>query len=323
MMRNIKVLSIVALIVALVAAALLAYTPTASRNRSVAVGAVGKTGMMGMIFSYGQEKGIFEKYNLNVTYHRFKDAYTNFLAVLTGKVDVSTPSPGMTGIAYSDGEPIRIGLVVGKATNMMLLARPGIERAEDLRGMKIGVIGTASDSYQITKWYLDKKGIELGKDAEIVEIKSPSSLVASYKSGQLDAAILFSGYAAELINSDAVVLVRCSEAGEETFGHTTYTSVMVHTERFVERGAVSRDFFRAVREICTEISNNQDEVAEIQAAFAEEPVEKLRTVMELVTLVGDLDHQIQEDLIAFSEYAVQEEYFDKAFSDQIFFDEWR
>jgi NitT/TauT family transport system substrate-binding protein len=292
-------------------------------NNTVSMGAVGKAGTSGLIYSYGVEKGIFDKYGLNVTYNRFSDVYTSVIAVLTGKVDTAAPSPGVACSAYADGEDVRIGMVTGLASNLMLIVKPGYTDVESLRGKRVGVMGTNSDSYQITKWYLKDKGLDLAEDVELIQIRSPANLLTSFKTDQLEAVVLFSGYAAEAIRSGGIAVTSITEAGEEVFGHKVYSSTLMLGEDFMERERVMKKFLRALREIAREIQENPDEAIEFHAAFAEEDPEKMRAVFEMVVLYCDLNQEIREDLIAFAEHGVSEGYFEKAFGDEVFYDEWR
>ena len=214
-------------------------------------------------------------------------------------------------------------MVLGESTNLMLLVKPEYAEIQSLKGKRIGVIGTTSDSYYIMKWYLVGRGLDIDEDCEVVQISNAGNLVTAFQTGQLEAVVLFSGYAAEVMNSGGIKVVDCSEASKEVFGHASYSAVILINEGFVERGRAARSFLRALREAGREIRENPEEASRILAEFSGEPVEKVRTVLEMATLVADLDAGIEADLIAFAEAGAADGYFEEAFGEDFFFDGWR
>ena len=210
----------------------------------------------------------------------------------------------------------------GLASNLMLFVKPGSD-LESLRGKRFGVMGTNSDSYRITKWYLDGRGLDLETDVELVEIKKPASLYTSFETGQLEAAVLLSGYAVEAINSGNVVVTTITDAAEEVFGHPAYSTTLMLSDEFMERKKVVNKYLRAVNEIKREIMKNTEEAIEIHAAFAEETPEKMGDVFEIITLVCDIDSSIKDDIIAFTDYGLAQGSFEKTFGEEVFYDEWK
>jgi ABC-type nitrate/sulfonate/bicarbonate transport system substrate-binding protein len=291
-------------------------------NNTVVLGMMGKTGPDALTYSYGMEKGIFEKYGLAVSYQMCADSYTKMLSLLTGNVDSCITSPGIAAAAYSEGEKITIGMGFGLASNLMLFVKPGSD-VESLRGNKLGVMGTNSDSYRITKWYLEGRGLDLETDIELVEIKKQPSLFTSFETGQLEGAVLLSGFAVEAINSGNVVVTTITDAAEEVFGHPAYSTALLLGEKFIERKRVANKYLRAVREIKREIMKNPEEAIQIHAAFAEELPEKMKDVFDIITLVCDIDNDIKEDIIAFTDFGVAQGSFEKTFGDEIFYDGWK
>jgi ABC-type nitrate/sulfonate/bicarbonate transport system substrate-binding protein len=324
--RRTRIAIVLICVVAIAAGAVGIYTllPSESEgNRSVALGGLGSTGSTALFWFYGEEKGIFDKYDLNVTYHSFKDVYTMMLAFFTGRLDAAVPSPGIAGAAYADGESFKIGMAVGIASNLILLTTPDITDVTELKGKKLGVIGTSSDSYYVIKWYLESKGLDMESDVEVVKIAKPSSLATSFQTGQLDAVVLFSGYAAEIMASGGVPLVRCTDAAEEVIGHPAYTTVTVLGDDVMGRGTVARDFLRALREVAEGIKADKEEAVRLHAELSGQSIEMMETVMGMLTLVGDLDKEVQEGLLAFAEHAAQDGYFETPFEEDIFYHQWR
>jgi ABC-type nitrate/sulfonate/bicarbonate transport system substrate-binding protein len=164
------------------------------------------------------------------------------ISLAAGKVDVVTASPGISAAAYADGENVSVGLAINRASNLMLIAKPGYTDLESLRGKKLGVMGTNSDSYRITSSYMEDAGIVLGEDVEVVEIKNPANLLAGFKTDQLEAVVLMSQFALDAVGSGGIVLMNIDEAGKEVFGRSSYSSVMLLGDHFWGMGSSRRGF---------------------------------------------------------------------------------
>jgi len=294
------------------------------QENQITMSASSKSTLAYQIYAYGQEKGIFDKHGVNVTFIPLKDLYTMELTFFSGKVDTIINSAGLSAVSYNEGEKFKIGIAIARSGDLMLLAQPGIADVQDLRGRKLGVQGRTSDAYYIIKWWLESKGIDIENDLEVIEIKSGANLVTSFKTGQLDAAVLWSGYAYEVKSSGGIPVISTSDALEELTDVPHYNALLLFRDDFLEnKKSVANKFLRAVREITEEMNANIDEAAEIAARQSEEPLEKVRGVLSATTIVGDLDEEIQDEILSFFRYAAEKGYFDKAPGSEIFYDEWR
>lgn len=284
----------------------------------------GKSGSNFLLYSYGTEKGIFQKHGLNVTYVAFRDVYSMLLAFFSGKVTTTSMSPGLAGTSFNSGETFRIGIAVAKSSDHCLLAKPGIGEFDQLRGCKLGVHGRTSDDYQVMKWYLETKGIDIESDLEVVEISSPSNLVTSFQTGQIDAVVLWGGYAVKVMESGGIPLVRAPAAVEELTGHPHYVPMLVFREESItDDGANIDAFLRSIREIAKEIEDNKEEAARIWADASGQPYETMLKVVELYTLLGDMNEEVKEGIKAFFELGVEKGYFETAPGDDIYYTGWK
>ena len=323
-MRKIRIFSAAILAVVALSLSLGWFLLPPHPAANISISDIGKGGVMAMIYAYGDEKGIFARYGLNVTFLSFADAYTSMMAFSTKKADVVTSSGVLTATSYAEGESFKIGMAVGEATENMLIVQPGIDAASDLAGKRIGVMGRVSDSYYQTNWYLESKGLDMETDAEVVEIKNPPGLVTSFENGQLDAVVLWANFASEALASGGKCLVTCSDALEEVIGHPAYLPLIIIRDDFLaEKERTAKEFFRAVRQVVIEIGQNPKEAAEIRARFSGEPLEKIEDSMDMMTLVGDMSPEIEDDLLAFWDYAVQKGCLESAPGSDVFYDTWR
>ncbi len=313
--------SVIAAVALLLIYALINHPPP--DQREVTVNGVGYSGSISLPVSYGLAKGIFRKHGINLTYVPMKDAYTTMLTFSAGQIDVNSQSPGVSLSALEEGQPFKIGISVSTASNLMLIAKPPVQDVLELRGKTIGVMGRNSDAYRAISWYLEAKGLKMEEDATVVEIKSPASLVTSLEVGQVDAAVLWAGYAARALEIGGGKVVSCTEAFEAVRGHPLHVPILLLGENLLSREDVARDFLRAMREICREIAKNKEEAARIWSEYADQPLNEMRMIVESTEMVGDLSEQIQDDILAFLDYGVGKGCFDKVPGREIFYDEWR
>jgi ABC-type nitrate/sulfonate/bicarbonate transport system substrate-binding protein len=315
----------IALVVLIVLALLLltGYSLLNPRPKvNVTLGDIGRGTATSLVYAYGAEKGIFEKHDLNVSHVPFRDAYTLYLNLFTGKVDMTSSSPGRIATAHNEGEALRIGMALAESKDFALLVRPGISTMSDLWGKRIGVMGQASDAFNILRWYCDGLGLDLEEDFDLVEIKNPANLVTAFKTGDVEGVALWGAFGGEVIDSGGVVLMTFSEALQEVIGLPHYMNLVIMRGGFLDDPRVADNFLKAVREIVSEINSNQDEAGEIWARFADEPVDKMQRALGRMNLVGEMNESIETEVLAFFQHAAQEGYLEEAPGEEIFYTDW-
>ena len=315
---------ITASIIGLILILVLAYALRAPRPRAnISIGTIGRSTATSLVYAYGIEKGIYEKYNLNVSHISYRDVYTIYLNLFTGKIDTVASSPGRISTAYNDGEAIKICIALAESYDFALVVKPGISQLEDLKSRRIGVMGMVTDAYNILKWYCEGKGLDLEEDFEIVEIKSPASLVTSFLTGDVEAVAVWGAYEGEVIDGGGVVLMTFSEALEETIGVTHYMNLIMIREGLIEDEKVLNNYLKATKEIVVSINENREEAAKIWATFAGESEEKMSRALDRMRLVGEMNDDIEAAIMAFFEKAAQEGYLERAPGEEIFYKGWK
>jgi NitT/TauT family transport system substrate-binding protein len=313
-----------AAILALVIVIILTYAlRTPPTRATIKVGDVGRSTASSLVYAYGIEKGIYEKYNLNVSSVPFGDIYSIYLSLFTGKIDTTASSPGRISNAYNDGEAVKICMALAESQDLAIVVQPEISTLDDLRGKKIGVMGRATDTYNVLKWYCEAKGFDLEEDFEIVEIKSPVSLVTSFLTGSLDAVGLWAGFEGQVMDGGGKVLLTITDALQETIGEPHYMNIFMVREGLLEDEKVLNNFLKATREIVRRINEDKNEAAEIWADYAGESKDKLLRSLERMKLVGDMNDEIQQDIMAFYEHAAKQGYIESAPGEEIFYREWK
>jgi NitT/TauT family transport system substrate-binding protein len=165
------------------------------------------------------ERGLFEKYGLDVTFNRVRSG-TEAIAFLTqGSVDVGGIAI-VTSLwnAWNKGLDVRIvapgALEPMKNSPTMFLVRKKlaeegkVKSVADVKGMRVGVAGgPGSGSEYLVAKALEPAGLTI-RDVDLVNVAQPD-MAAAMANGSIDATLAGSPYADQMINAgDAKVLAR-------------------------------------------------------------------------------------------------------------------
>ncbi len=307
----------------IIAVAILGVRLPASGNRTVTIATTGYSGGTYLPIAYAFEKGIFRDHGINVTLIPMKDFYTAMLAFSAGQVDVVSQSPGIAAVSLAQGDRFKIGMSLRTADDLILIAKPSITEVNQLRGKTLATSGRNSDAYRTISWYLEGKGMDIEQHIQVVEIKSPATMVTGFETGQLDAIIVSAGYAARAMASGGRPLVSCSDAFREISGHPLHAPLLLISEKLLEREQMARQFLRAMRKACSEVDLNRDEAARIWASSSNQALDDIIPIMEMTHMVGDLDEDVREDIMAFFEWGLRKGCFEQIPGEDVFYDDWR
>jgi NitT/TauT family transport system substrate-binding protein len=188
-----------------------------------------------------KETGIFTRNGLDVQLIFFTGGTTAILALVSGDVPITQVSgPGLvnSALAGSDAVFVAAGII---SLNYVLMGKPGIKTAEQLRGgtLAISRFGSATDS--IARFALRRIGLTPGKDVTIVQVGSGPERLSAVLTGRVTAAVINppSSFIAEKRGLAAVADV--AQMGL-VFQHTGVAT----TRRFIkERPETVRRYVRA------------------------------------------------------------------------------
>jgi NitT/TauT family transport system substrate-binding protein len=138
----------------------------------------------------GKETGIFEKNGLDVQTIFFTGGSTAILALVSGDVPITQVSgPGLVSSGLAGSEAV---FVAGGMTslNYVLMGKPGVSSAEQLKGGTVAIsrFGSATDT--IARFALKKIGLTPGKDVTIVQVGSGPDRFAAALTGRVTAAVI-------------------------------------------------------------------------------------------------------------------------------------
>ncbi|MUT65945.1 ABC transporter substrate-binding protein [Paenibacillus sp. NEAU-GSW1] len=149
-------------------------------------------GVSGLAVRFGADKGFFKEEGLDVEFITTKNAVEG----LTSKdVDIADVATTTAIIAAGKGAPIKIVSSMFRTKGpFYLIAAPGINSVEELKGKKVGaaVFGSGLDVY--TQKILQQHGLTKD-DVTYVANGAQEAAYASLESGQVDATIIHEPFA--------------------------------------------------------------------------------------------------------------------------------
>jgi NitT/TauT family transport system substrate-binding protein len=137
-----------------------------------------------------KETGIFAKNGLDVQVIFFTGGTTAILALVSGDVPITQVSgPGLINsvLAGSDAVFVAAGMT---SLNYVLMGKPGLKTAEQLKGgtLAISRFGSATDS--IARFALRKIGMTPGKDVTLMQVGSGPERLNALITGRVSAAVI-------------------------------------------------------------------------------------------------------------------------------------
>lgn len=137
-----------------------------------------------------KDSGIFAKNGLDVDLIFFTGGTTAILALVSGDVPMTQVSgPGLVSSALAGSEAVFVaaGMV---SLNYVLMGKPGIKTAEQLKGGTVAIsrFGSATDS--IARFALRRIGLTPGKDVILVQVGSGPERLSAALTGRVTASVI-------------------------------------------------------------------------------------------------------------------------------------
>ncbi|MEY3972202.1 MAG: hypothetical protein RLY84_595 [Actinomycetota bacterium] len=213
------------------------------------------------LLAVAKDLGLWEKYNIDANYFTFTNGPLQIQAMGAGDLDFGYIGPGAFWLPAS-GEAKFISLnTIGNADRVIVRADSGITSMEQLRGKEVAFpAGTSGE--QILNLALERAGMT---QADIVPvIMDPSTLVAAFSSGQIEAAGIW--YPNVEVIKQAVDIVEL--AGNADFEDTiAFPNAFVASNAIVEQNPELVSKVQAVLKEANDFRyNNLDKTIELVAA---------------------------------------------------------
>jgi len=195
------------------------------------------------LLAIAKELGIWEKYNIDARYFSFTNGPLQIQAMGTGDLDFGYIGPGAFWLPASDQAKFISINTVGNADRVIVRADSGITSIADLRGKSVAYPGGTSGE-QILRLALEAAGMTIDDITPV--IMDPSTLVAAFSAGQIDAAGIW--YPNVEVIKQSVEII-------ELAGNADFEDKVAFPNAFVASNSI--------------VANNPDIVARVQAALKE------------------------------------------------------
>lgn len=137
-----------------------------------------------------KETGIFAKNGLDVQLIFFTGGTTAILALVSGDVPITQVSgPGLVNSVFAGSDAVFVAAGI-TSLNYVLMGKPGVKTAEQLRGGTVAIsrFGSATDT--IARFALKKIGLNPGKDVTIVQVGSGPERLSAALTGRVTASVI-------------------------------------------------------------------------------------------------------------------------------------
>ena len=152
-----------------------------------------------------QQRGLFNKYGLEVEVIEFRGDATSTKALLAGEVDVNLMGSTASIVTASKGSKIRLWVVPQPVTPFYLVARKDAATTlQGLVGKNIAVSGIGAYSYHIPRMVLARSGVDPDK-AKYIALGSPADRFKALVAGKIDATVVRTIEAAKLSQFPEIV----------------------------------------------------------------------------------------------------------------------
>jgi NitT/TauT family transport system substrate-binding protein len=221
------------------------------------------------LLAIAKEQGIWEKYNIEANYFTFTNGPLQIQAMGTGDLDFGYIGPGAFWLPATDQAKFISVNAVGNADRVIARADSGITTIADLKGRKVAYpAGTSGE--QLLRLALESAGLTID-DIEPI-IMDPSTLVAAFSAGQIDAAGIWYPNV-EVIKESVEIL--------ELAGNTDFADKLAFPNAFVTSNIMANE--------------KPDVVSRVQAALKEANdfrFNNLQATIELVAKQLGLDVEV-------------------------------
>ncbi|TAJ90150.1 hypothetical protein EPO44_15035 [bacterium] len=161
----------------------------------------------------GVEQGFFRKHGIHVEVINIRSGPQTIAAMASGDIQIAYTIPGSVLSAAAGGMDVAFfGGIVNQADGDFVAA-PGIRKAEELRGKRVGVQSIGGGVWSLTMLALEYLGLEPTRDKILLMVVGDQSvLTQAMATGRIDAAYLGYTFSALLKEKGFPVLLDIGKA---------------------------------------------------------------------------------------------------------------
>ncbi|MFT8314376.1 MAG: ABC transporter substrate-binding protein [Clostridium sp.] len=231
---------------------------------------VGGSGTLPYLFLIANEKGFFEKRGIKPELTTFANGVETLNAAVVGQVDVGVAADYAVLSRLSSGDLRIISFAQqGKPENSKLVALPGINSPEDLKGKSIGLQKGTVDEVVVYK-YLEKFNI---KQDEVKKqgLGSASEVLAAFSRGDVKAAFFGAAWLDKALKIPGARVI----GSQKDIPFSSRAFIVTTNKLLKEKPDAAKRMLLALNDAVKFSETNPDEAAQIQADKLKVPKESL------------------------------------------------
>ena len=142
------------------------------------------------VFYLGRDVGIFKKHGIHLELIYIPGGSLSVQALIGNSLDILLA--GGTPLVYAVLKGADLKFIAGLNNRMpyVLVARDGINSADQLRGKKIGISRFGSNTDFVVKLAATQMGLNPKRDVQIIQVGGPDARVVALKNGIVDATVV-------------------------------------------------------------------------------------------------------------------------------------
>ena len=241
------------------------------------------TGFLYLPSYIAENAGFYEDEGLDVTIQDLGGGAENVAAVVSGDADVALTAYSSIVTAREAGASVvAFGSVMNQYASNVVISQEAADAAgvtedstsEDkiraLEGLKLGITSAGSGTDQLFHYLFEEVGLNADTDAQLLPIGSGSSMIAAFRTGQIDGFSLSSPTSDQAAEAGGVMLLDLSSGGYEPLNPFLYIVAVANSRTVEEKSPILTCFSKAIGSALTLINEDPEAAKEAgRAAFAD------------------------------------------------------
>ena len=233
------------------------------------------------VFYLGRDVGIFKKHGIHLELIYIPGGSLSVQALIGNSLDILLA--GGTPLVYAVLKGADLKFIAGLNNRMpyVLVARDGINSADQLRGKKIGISRFGSNTDFVVKLAATQMGLNPKRDVQIIQVGGPDARVVALKNGIVDATV---------VTPELVLL------GKKLGYHTLYDLVEKGIE-YLQIGVAARtDYLKSQNDTARRLTRAYLESIRYYVSHREEAIKeslKLLKIDDRLAAEAGYDYRLQ------------------------------
>jgi NitT/TauT family transport system substrate-binding protein len=218
------------------------------------------------VFYLGRDVGIFKKHGIHIELVYIPGGSLSVQALIGNSLDMLLA--GGTPLVYAVLKGADLKFIAGLNNRMpyVLVARDGINSADQLRGKKIGISRFGSNTDFVVKLAATQMGLNPKRDIQIMQVGGPDARVVALKNGIVDATV---------VTPELVLLGR-------KLGYHTLFDLVEREIEYLQIGVAARtDYLKSQNDTARRLTRAYLESIKYYVSHREEAIKKAMQLLKV------------------------------------------